>query len=236
MTNFNGFTSETFQFFADITENNNKEWFTANKKRYQEHVQQPAQLFIESLGERLKTLSDGIRYSTALNGSGSMLRIYRDVRFSKDKTPYKTNLGISWWEGHGKKMQSPGYFFHLDKDGAWIAGGLYMFPKDVVDPYRRAVLNDFFGPRLEDIIAESEASGYPIYSHQQYKKVPRGYDADHPRAELLKHKGLIVDSKPIPKDVLMTPQIVETAFEHCKHIYPLQHWFVDMLRWNEYEG
>jgi len=227
MTQFQGFPSEAFQFFIEIVHNNNKKWFEEHKPDFKKYVQLPAQQFVEALGERLETLAPDIRHDTKLNGSGSIMRIYRDVRFSKDKTPYKTNLGISWWEGSGKKMEEPGYFFHLDRDGAWFAGGMYAFSKEVMAAYRKAV-DDKQGATLEKAVARAELAGLEISGIGKYSRVPRDFNKEHPRAELLKRKGIVAVSAGIPPEVVMTPELVDVCFEHAKAILPLHQWLVSI--------
>ncbi len=227
--NFDGFSADTFKFFQEIKENNNKAWFDANKKRFKQSVQTPAQAFVVTLGEKLVTLTDSIQYDVKLNGSGSIMRIYRDVRFSKDKTPYKTNLGIVWWEGEGKKTEAPGFYFHMSADELWMGGGLYMFPKDFLPKYRAAVIDDELGGQLEHVIAELGAMGYAV-NGDQYARVPRGFDKEHPRAELLRYKGLTTGSGQLRKEEAFSAEFVNTCFAHCQNIALLQQWLAKVSR------
>ena len=104
---FNGFTKETFRFFRDLENNNTKEWFQENRTLYEKNVMEPAQEYVMEMGERLKSISPKI--VAIPKTDKSIFRIYRDVRFSKDKTPYKTHLGIFFWEGPRKKLGNPGF-------------------------------------------------------------------------------------------------------------------------------
>lgn len=228
MARFTGFPQDAITFFEEIAIFNAKEWFEENKARYQEQVQQPAQAFVEALGERLTTLAPGIRYNTSLNGSGSIMRIHRDVRFSKDKTPYKTNLGLSWWEGPGKKMEEPGYYFHLDRGGAWIAGGMYIFPQATLALYRKAVDYPQRGKALTAALAAAEKAGLRIDGSGAYSRVPTGYDKDHPRGELLKQKGIVAVSPGIPVEILTSSALVDRCVDYAKAILPLHQWLVEM--------
>ncbi|MEZ4675937.1 MAG: DUF2461 domain-containing protein [Caldilineaceae bacterium] len=228
MSQFQGFPRDALTFFEDIAHFNDKGWFEENKARFQESVQQPAQAFVEALGEQLKTVAPGIQYSTSLNGAGSIMRIYRDVRFSKDKTPYKTNLGLSWWEGPGKKMEEPGYYFHLDRAGAWIANGMYIFPKDAMHLYRAAVAHDRSGAALIEAIAQAEGAGLTISGSGEYTRVPTGYDKDHPRGDLLKKKGIVTISPGLGVDVITSPALVDLCYEYAKAMLPLHQWLVAM--------
>ncbi len=105
--NFYGFPAEALRFLEELSKNNNREWFNAHKQEYQDHVLAPAQDFVLALGERLRTISAGIIYDTRTSGSGSILRTHRDIRFSKDKTPYHTYVRMVFWEGSRKKMENP---------------------------------------------------------------------------------------------------------------------------------
>lgn len=228
MTQFDGFSADALAFFAEIVDNNNKAWFEKNKPRFKSQVQKPAQDFVVAVGERLDTIAPNIRYDTKLTGSGSIMRIYRDTRFSKDKTPYKTNMGIVWWEGYGKKVQEPGFYFHMAAHDTWTGGGLYMFPD--MDKYRRAIDDDELGEQFEAVVADLEAAGHPISVWDKYKRVPRGYDKDHPRAERLKYKGVTVGTSAISDDLVTSPELVDYCFEFYRTMLPLHQWLVTMMQ------
>lgn len=228
MSNFTGFPQDAITFFEELAIFNEKMWFEENKARFQEHIQQPAQAFVEAMGERLQTLAPAIQYSTSLSGGGSIMRIHRDVRFSKDKTPYKTNLGIAWWEGPGKKMEEPGYYFHLDRGGAWIAGGMYIFPQATIERYRKAVDYPQRGKALTEALATAEKAGLRIDGSGVYSRVPTGYDKDHPRGELLKKKGIVAVSPGIGVPTLTSSALVDVCFDYAKAILPLHQWLVGM--------
>lgn len=220
---FTGFPTEGIQFFSDITHNNNREWFQANKHIYTNAVVEPAKAFIIELGEKLQTISPGVQYDTRTNGAGSMMRIYRDVRFSKDKSPYKNWLGIVFWEGKGKKNQNPGFYFGISPDGVGIHAGLYGFESAVMKAYRVAADDAQTGEELAQILAGLDANGYS-YSGEQYKRVPRGYAADHPRERLLRYKGLVTSAPSISPAVVSSPELVDVCFAHCQKMAPLQQW------------
>lgn len=228
MTQFEGFPQDAITFFEEIAIFNAKEWFEENKTRFQENIQQPAQAFVEALGERLATLRPGIQYNTSLNGTGSIMRIYRDTRFSKDKTPYKTNLGLVWWEGPGKKMKEPGYYFHIDRAGAWIANGMYILPKEALATYRKAVDHERRGAALIEAIAHAEAAGLTISGSGEFTRVPTGYEKDHPRAGWLRRKGIVTVSPPLAPEAIHSPALVDHCFAYAKAMLPLHEWFVTM--------
>ncbi len=227
MTAFDGFPPEVFTFFDEIRTNNNKEWFEAHKPFFKKTVQHSAQNFVMALGARLETAVPAIHYDTRLTGSGSIMRIYRDTRFSKDKTPYKTNLGIVWWEGDGKKTESPGFYFHMAADEVWFGGGLWHLPD--VGRYREAVDDPEKGARLTAVVAQMAAAGHPITMTDPYKRVPRGYDKEHPRAELLKARGLTVSFPALTREIVSSAGLVDVCFAYAQKMLPLHQWLVAMM-------
>jgi len=226
---FPGFPADAHSFFQEVAENNNKVWFEANKPRFKKNVQQPAQLFVEIFGNRLRELVDGLQYDTRLTGGGSIFRIYRDVRFSKDKTPYKTNLAIAWWQGVGKKTNRPSFYFGLEADSAFFGGGTYMFVGDNLEKYRQAVADEKMGPQLEKLIGSLTAKGYEVRG-AQYKKVPRGFDKEHPRGDLLKYKGMYIAGRPIATDVTTSADLTDHCYAMAADYAPLIQWQVKAFK------
>ena len=228
MDNFRGFPKPAFAFFTDLKQNNNRDWFTENKTVYLESVVEPAKAFIQTLGSRLSELHPYIHFDTATNGSGSMFRIYRDVRFSKDKSPYKTHLGIVFWFDAGrKKTEAPGYYFGMSDGPPQIHGGHYQFGREHLKAYREYVADPDRGAELRELLEKLEGAGYEV-GGANYKQVPRGYPKDHPNADLLLHDGVIVSSKKIAVRVAQSEQLVERCFEHCLDMAPLLFWLREM--------
>jgi uncharacterized protein (TIGR02453 family) len=223
---FDGFPKQGLQFLADLADNNNREWFTENKQTYLDYVVSPAQAFIETVGDQLKFISPHIQYDTRTNGQGSLMRIYRDIRFSPDKTPYKTYVGIRFWEGAGKAKDNPGYFLWFDNSGAGLHGGMHGFDKPMLSAYREAVADDRLGPDLERVVESLAAMSDYEVGGEHYKRVPRGFDTDHPRADLLRHNSLYVSSPRIEPAVLSSPKLTAVALDHCEKMAPLQRWLV----------
>jgi uncharacterized protein (TIGR02453 family) len=202
---FSGFPRQGLQFLADLGKNNNRDWFEAHKGDYRSYVLEPAQAFVFALGERLRLLSPQISYDTRTNGSGSIMRIYRDLRFSKDKTPYHPNLRIIFWEGGGKKTENPGFFFGMDAAGAALYGGMHTFPRPMLGAYQDAAADDDLGRQLEAALVSVGRGGDYAVGGEQYKRVPRGFDPGHSRADLLRYKGLHARSPVIEPATLTTP-------------------------------
>lgn len=226
---FEGFPKEGIEFFKELRENNNRNWFIANKKRYTEFVIKPAQSLVQELGEKLsKTLVD-LRYDTKLTGSGSIMKIYRDVRFSKDKTPYRTRLGIIFWEGPGKKMEHSGFHLGLSDQMFVVHGGMHTFTKEMLPKYRIAVVDDRLGKELSKIVNKLKDSGYTI-GGTHYKRVPRGFDPEHENADFLLHNGLYAGYSKIPRKVISSSELVDHCLEHFISMSPLHNWLVERDR------
>ncbi len=158
------------------------------------------------------------------------MRIYRDTRFSRDKSPYNTNVRVVFWEGERKKTENPGFFFGMDGRGATIFAGQHTFPEPTLEAYRNAVVDGKLGVELEKAISSVTKAGNYVIAGGQSKRVPRGYDSEHERADLLRYKGLYASSPQIDRAVLSTPEGVEVCFEHCRKMVPLQQWLVKVAQ------
>ncbi|MFW9856558.1 MAG: DUF2461 domain-containing protein [Candidatus Thorarchaeota archaeon] len=225
---FDGFPEEGLQFLADLKLNNSREWFQARKADYQKYLLDPGQSFVITLGERLKKISSGLRYDPQTNGRGSIMRVHRDIRFSKDKSPYNTRFRVIFWEGLGKKMQHPGIFFGMDMTGAGLYLGMHAFSKQHLAAFREAVVSDDTGHELVEAIDSVHQAGDYKIGGSHYKRVPRGFDSSHPRADLLKYNGLYVISPQISVSTLKTVELVDQCFNHCQKMAPIHHWLVKL--------
>ncbi len=224
---FDGFQKAGLDFLADLEINNERPWFEANKDVYKSALLAPTVDFVATVGERLQAeISSNLHYDTKTNGGGSLMRIYRDIRFSKDKTPYHTYLSGLFWEKPGKKNTRPGFGFRLRADGLDLVAGQFGFDKNGMEAYRAAVLDEELGPGLVEILGDLEKDGRYSINGDQYKRVPRGYDADHPRAELLKYKGLYAHPAPFGVDVVCSAEVVDQTMAQFEEMAPLERWLV----------
>jgi len=227
MNPFDGFPKTALKFFADLEKNNNRDWFNAHRDTFDNDVIAPAQAFIADLGNLLKSLHPAITFDTRANGSGSLFRIYRDVRFSKDKSPYKTHAGILFWLGKNpKKTENPGFYIGIDAHGAHVYAGMWQFPKTALDKYRGLVSDPEVGAELASLLAALEGKGYEIVE-PHYKRVPRGFEQDHPNAALLKLNAVHAGWKNVAPDIVTSPDFVLAAFDHCQAMWPMVEWIHD---------
>jgi uncharacterized protein (TIGR02453 family) len=224
---FSGFTKETARFYAELRKNNNKPWFEEHRGVFEGHAMAEAKLFVTAMGERLKKIAPGLVAVPAVNKS--IFRIYRDTRFSLDPTPYKTHLGIYFWDGSRPKMESAGFYFQLEPPDLYLGGGMYMIPDNLLDRYRKAVIDKTRGPQIGKIVAALRARPGFSVEGLHYKRVPAGFDPGHPNAELLKHKGLYagVEEK-IPRE-FYSGKLIDHCLERFEPIVPLNRWLMKLF-------
>ncbi len=223
---FTGFDDTTFEFLRGLSRNNDKAWFEAHRADYQAGYVEAARSFVAALGPRLEVFAPGISAEPRINGS--IFRIHRDVRFSKDKTPYKPHLDLWFWQGKHRGAGSPGFFFRLRHDAIIVGAGIHGFDKPGLSRYRDAVAGEDLGPALARLETRLAKAGYPLEG-EHYKKVPRGYDADHPRARLLRFNALhAAYSGKVPSEA-RSKKLVTFVAGHCKRLAPLHGWLLEAM-------
>jgi uncharacterized protein (TIGR02453 family) len=221
---FTGFPASGIEFLRELSENNNKLWFDANKARFINDVQTPALSLIVSIGEKLQAHFPTIHYDTRTNGGGSLMRQYRDVRFSADKSPYKTNVAMMFVPSGRKKMESAGFGLQITPDQVDVMAGQFSFSKEELATYREAVLTDKLGKALETAVAQVQQAGAYTIEGATYKRIPSGYDVNHPRAEWLKFTGLHVFAPTLSLEVAQTPALADIIVTHFVSMAPVYHW------------
>jgi len=227
-SNFNGFPRECVQFYSELSRNNSREWFSEHKADFNKYVLEPAQDFVFEMGKLLKKLSPGIIADPRLDKS--IFRPYRDTRFSKDKSPYKTHLGIFFWEGSRPKMECPGYYFHLEPPTLFLAAGMHCFSKPLLESYRDSVVDPKYGKELGKAIKLVTKKPDYIVGGKHYKKTPRGYDTGHENAELLLHNGLYaMNEADIPPE-FFSEDILDYCFKRFQNLSPIHVWLAEMVK------
>ncbi|KVV15958.1 DUF2461 domain-containing protein [Flavobacterium sp. TMP13] len=185
-------TIESLQFLDDLKNNNNRDWFLENKKRYEIFKTDYHQLIGDFL-DAMKPLDPSLELLEVKNCT---FRINRDIRFSKDKSPYKSHLGI-WISSGIKGLNRSGYYIHIEKDASFIAGGLYSPESDDLKKIRKEIA--FFYDDLETVLAEKtfkkEFGTLDVNERNSLKNPPRGYDKEHPAISFLKLKSFTASQK-----------------------------------------
>jgi len=223
---FNGFSKETVAFFKSLKKNNNREWFERNRPIYEAHVLGPAKAFVTAMGAKLRPIVPRINAVPQINKS--IFRLNRDTRFSMDPIPYKTNLGILFWEG-ATKMEGPGFYFGLEPPELWIGAGTWMFSDRQLPRFRRAAVDPKLGKELTKILSAIGALQGVEIGGTHYKRVPAGFDAGHPNAALLLHNGLYAGIDAGIPDEFYSARLVDFCLERFIPLIPLHRWLVKAL-------
>jgi len=222
---FQGFPRESMTFFNELAENNERMWFAAHKEDYENYVLEPARQFVLEMGGMLQQINPDIIFEPKTDKS--IFRLHRDIRFSKNKLPYKNHLGIFFWEGFGKKMECSGYYFHFQPPTLMLGAGIHTFSPQMLKTYRQAVVDDEMGPELVKAIEKIKNEGYEI-GGKHYKRVPHGFDPENANKDLLLHNGLYAAlDEPIP-DVFYSDELLFYCFDKYKDMKPLYDWLVKM--------
>ncbi|HSR49661.1 MAG TPA: DUF2461 domain-containing protein [Acidobacteriota bacterium] len=225
MADFQGFPRETLTFLESLRENNDKKWFDAHRDDYEQYFLAPAREFVKAMGKRLVLIAPHVHADPRVNRS--IFRIFRDTRFSKKKVPYKTHLALWFWEGRGKRMDCSGFYFHLDPQRVSLGCGMYRFPRAGLKAYREAFKDPEQASQLQSIVDALEEKGYSA-AGKHYKRMPRGFKASHPQADLLLHNGLYAGHEAKPGSAVHKPSFVDEAFQHYHAMLPLHRWLSDL--------
>ena len=210
-------------FLEDLARNNNREWFTANKERYQEALAVFTQ-FSERYISGIQQFDDSM---PGIMPKDCMWRIYRDTRFSKDKTPYKDHFGVYPCAGHpgrpqtmGKKSDRAGYYFHVQPGQCMFAAGMWCPNPDLLNAVRRELQANY--EEVEDIMAAKPFQKYFGDFDQTYmlKRVPAGYDSDFPHPDWLKQKWFII-STPFTDNEICQPNFLDKLLEVARAAKPM---------------
>jgi uncharacterized protein (TIGR02453 family) len=218
---FAGFPKDAMGFWHELSVEMNKPWFDANKARYQEQWVAPMTALLEDVRGKLATTYRGMPLAAP-----KILRIYRDVRFAKDKTPYKTWIGAAVAAGGQGKPQEGivALYAHFGLDEEFVGSGYYVFSDAALARWRRAVADAKKGPVIGKLVGKLADAGYALESSSSSVRVPKPYAADHPRAELLRRKGLTVGFPAIPRGLIHKPGLVDWLVTHCKAVAPMTRW------------
>lgn len=184
---FDGLPADYFRFFKELATNNNREWFEDNKTRFKENVQAPLVSFVEAMAPRLKKVSKHFVADPRLNG-GSIFRIYKDVRFSKDKTPYKTHGGVQFRHARGKDAHAPGFYVHMGPGEVFYGGGVWMPPSDALLKIREAIKGDGAAWKKATTGAAFKKR-FGGVAGDALTRPPRGFDADDANIDDIKRKS-----------------------------------------------
>ena len=196
MSSFNGFPNEFFSLYRKLKKNNNREWFNENKPGYFEAVVNPMSEFIIAVAPRLHKISSYYVADPKPHG-GSMFRIYRDTRFSKDKTPYKTHAACHFRHQAGKDAHAPGFYAHFELDRLFFGGGIWRPPHSHLNAIRECIVdNPAEWAKIKSAKAVKDRGGI---EGDGLKRPPRGFDPEHRHIEDLKRKSFFLMTEAEPE-------------------------------------
>lgn len=227
MNDYKGLPRETIDFLSDLRENNSKMWFDEHRDNYEQYFLEPAREFVLELGAALRKIAPRIKAIPNVNKS--IFKIHRDVRFSKDKTPFKTHMGVWLWEGERKRMECTGFYFHLEPDHFFLGTGMYVIPKELLDRYRKAVAVKTKADTLKEIYDTLEKSGTYKTGEKTLKKVPRGYDKENNHYDLLLYTGVIASCEAPVSDLLFSQDIIDFCLKAYTDMLPLHNWLLENM-------
>jgi uncharacterized protein (TIGR02453 family) len=219
---FTGFPPETLAFLNGIRAHNEKSWFDANRELYESGLVAPARAFVDTIGPRLKSIAPDVQYSAKVNGSLS--RINRDIRFSKDKRPYKEHLGLWFWHGDKRQWDVPGFWFELTPQHVQLGVGMYMLQGEPLDAFRQSVIHPRSGKAL--LAAVASLKGKYELGGKTRKLMPRGFDTDADRREYLLYEGLYTHIS-LPPETANKPKLVDICLKHYEAMWPIGKWLHD---------
>ncbi len=225
MSNFEGFPSDTLRFLKDLENNNTREWFAEHKQRYEKSFLEPALSFISAMETPLSKVAP-LLVAQPKKVGGSLMRIYRDTRFAKDKQPYKTNIGIQFRHQAGKDVHAPGVYLHIATDGCFLGAGVWRPPSDALRAIRKHV-SDHPQSWLKIRKLKRFSSSFEVYD-DRLTSAPRGFDKHDPLIDDLRLKSFL-GMAPLKRQVIESAELVPTVSKLVKNATPLMTFLCEAL-------
>ncbi len=225
---FKGFSKKTLPFLASIRKNNNKEWFEAHRSEYENLILNPSRAFVVEMGEHIQALEPTINAEPKINKS--LYRIYRDTRrMGANKAPIKHRIGVIFWQGNTKRMQSSAFYMHFSPDELYVAVGVRWFEKPMLDAFREYIKNDEKREELAKILHDikQKDSGY-THLEKGYKRYPKGFDRDMTNADLSLYKGMATFKVLDPHIIENGENLINTLYKIYEDMLPLQQFMYEV--------
>lgn len=222
---FSHFDPSLMQFLKDLKANNNKEWFNDHKQDYEDKVRSPALAFIEQMDHWIRLISPHYEAIPKKVG-GSLMRVYRDVRFSKDKSPYKTNLGIQFRHEIGKDVHAPGFYVHIEPDEIFLGVGTWH-----PEPNSLKAIRDHIATKpgpYQDAIEHAPFTEFYNMAGESLMRPPRGFDKEHSLIEEIKRKDFIAVCE-LDESMLYQNDLCENIAKRFGRAQPLQKFLCEAL-------
>ena len=223
---FQGFPEGGLSFLRELAEHNDREWFEAHRTAWDAEIV-PAMLeWCGALSERLRDAMPGLVFVPRVGGS--IYRLNRDIRFSRDKRPYKTHVAALLWDG-GEKHDAPAVYLHVAASEVIFGGGIYSFEEARLERWRKLLHDGDSRERLEAALAEAKKGGLKLEISDRLQRPPRGFDPEGPEAELSTYKGLTLVKRAKPAAWLHTRDALDRAEQVARAYAPLHAWMREEL-------
>jgi len=222
------FKQSSFKFLQKLSKNNDREWFNEHKQEYEDEIRTPALMFIADISDDLAKISPHF-YAIPKKVGGSLMRVYRDIRFGKDKTPYKTHVGIQFRHAMGKDVHSPGFYLHIEKNNCFVGVGIWRPDSPSLAKIRQEIIS-----KEKQWLAASLDKKFKKqfeFTGESLINAPRGYAKDHPLLEDLKRKDFIALS-PLSDEEVCSPKLKSLVLKRFKAGEPLMMFLCKALEVN----
>lgn len=211
------FDPSLFVFLDELSQNNNREWFQTHKQRYESEVRDPMRRFIADVGPHLHQISPRFVADPRPNG-GSLFRIHRDVRFAKDKRPYKTNAGAHFRHEAGRNAHAPGFYLHLEPGMVFVATGVWHPDRHALTKIRDAIVD--YPKRWQQVTSTPAIRAAGGLGGDSLKRPPNGYDPEHALIRDLKRKDFLARAL-FTDEQTCAPDFMDAFIETCRAFSPL---------------
>jgi uncharacterized protein (TIGR02453 family) len=225
-TQFNGFHKDTINFLNKIQQNNNKVWFENHKQEYIKIIKTPSQEYINEMGEHLIALVPSIKAIPKVGGS--LFRIYRDIRYSKDKTPMKSKIGFLFWQGCSHRMQSASFYMHYDCSEVFYATGIRNFKPPLLKAYREYIKNQTNAKKLDLILKDLSKKGY-LLPPFHFKRYPSGFNKDDKYSYLSLYNAMFAYKIfPIDDIFFTNDKLIDRGYNIYEDMLDLHNWVYEL--------
>ena len=222
---FKGFRKEGIDFLKELKDNNSKEWFLNHRYVWERSILEPNRAFIKDMGETLQILVPTINALPKVGGS--LFRIYRDTRFSNDKTPMKSKIGLLFWQGTSHRMQSSSFYMHYDKNEYFVATGIRNFKPPLLKVYREYIKDEKNRETLHVELERLKDLGY-LLPEPRYKRVPKDFDKNDRYAYLSLFGAMYAYKIFSIDDIFFTQELLDRLFQIYNDMLELQKWVYEM--------
>ena len=223
---FSGFTQEGLDFLDQVKANNTKVWFEEHRHIWEETILKPNIAYVEEMGEHLIALVPFIKALPKV--SGSLFRIYKDTRFSHDKTPIKTKIGILFWQGNTHRMQSASFYMHYTSSEVFVATGIRSFKPPLLKKYREYIKNDQNAQNLHTVLEKLHQKGIKIVE-PHFKRFPQGFNEEDKYAYLSQFNAMYAYTTFKPNETFKSTKIINKNFKFYEETQELFNWLYEMV-------